>query len=500
MINALSDWLDHRTGYKNLVHEALNEPIPGGARWWYVWGSTLSFVFLVQVITGFFLWSAYSPSTLTAWESVYYIEHVMDYGWLVRGIHHFAAQAMVVLLAMHFIQIVWDGAYKAPREVNFWLGLILMQIVLGLALTGYLLPWDQKGYYATQVATKIASVTPLIGPQIQAWVQGGPSYGHHTLTRFFALHAGVLPALLVLFLGLHIYVFRRHGITTPDAKAAPGTFWPDQVLKDAVACLVVLAVILFFVVWKGAELSAPADPAEEYPARPEWYFLFLFRFLKFEEIAQYGEAMGAIYIPGLIMAVIALMPFIARIKGGHWFNVLFMLSLILGAGTLTVVAMREDQADAEFQGKLKFAERDAHRVVELAEREGIPPLGARELMTDDSYTQGPRLFARHCAGCHRYDGHDGMEVPKLKEVLVEGKKQKVVEPATAADLGDFGSREWLQKVLVDYHGVFAPLGSELAVASYGEKGPGFLAGDMANWSNDNKVALEDPANVDSLKA
>ena len=102
MIRALGDWLDSRTGYRHLVYDALYEPIPGGASWFYVWGSTLTFVFAVQLITGVFLWTAYSPSTLTAWESVYYIQHEMSYGWLVRGIHHFAAQAMMILLALHF--------------------------------------------------------------------------------------------------------------------------------------------------------------------------------------------------------------------------------------------------------------------------------------------------------------------------------------------------------------------------------------------------------------
>ena len=125
LMNALLNWLDDRTGYRTLMHEALNEPIPGGAKWKYVWGSTLTFVFAVQVITGFFLWSAYSPSTLTAWESVYYIQNVMSYGWLVRGIHHFAAQAMMILLGLHFMQVIIAGAYRAPREVNFWLGLVL---------------------------------------------------------------------------------------------------------------------------------------------------------------------------------------------------------------------------------------------------------------------------------------------------------------------------------------------------------------------------------------
>src|SRR5258708_4143949 len=141
------------------------------------------------------------------------------------------------------MQVIIDGAYKAPREVNFWLGLILMQIVLGLSLTGYLLPWDQKGYWATKVATNIAGITPFVGEQVQALAVGGANYGHHTLTRFFALHAGLLPALLIGFLALHIYVFRRHGITVPDPiYKADTTFWPDQMLKDSVACLAVLAV------------------------------------------------------------------------------------------------------------------------------------------------------------------------------------------------------------------------------------------------------------------
>ena len=290
MIKQLLDWFDDRTGSRKLLHEALYERIPGGARWRYVWGSTLVFTFFLQVVTGIALWMAYSPSTRTAWESVFYIQTEMSGGALVRGMHHFAAQAMVVLLVLHLMQVVIDGAYRAPREINFWLGLILMQIVLGLGLTGYLLPWDQKGYYATQVATEIMGSTPFIGPEIQKLVQGGSEYGHHTLTRFFALHAGVLPGLLVFFLVLHIAAFRRQGITVPNPKRAPETtFWPDQVLKDGVACLAVLAAVMGLALWKGAELTAPANPAEAYnAARPEWYYLFLFRFLKFEEVSHAG--------------------------------------------------------------------------------------------------------------------------------------------------------------------------------------------------------------------
>lgn len=155
---------------------------------------------------------------------------------------------------------------------------------------------------------------------------------------------GFSPTLLVVFLGLHIAVFRRHGIKCPDQHLSKpqGMFWPDQVLKDAIACLAVLATILFFVLDKEAELSSPADPAEAYSApRPEWYFLFLFRFLKFEEIDKLGLDVGAIYIPSAVFLIIALMPFIGKWKLGHRFNVAFTFGLSLGASYLTVLALRE---------------------------------------------------------------------------------------------------------------------------------------------------------------
>lgn len=456
MLTRLNDWLDHRTGHRELLHEALYERIPGGARWRYVWGSTLVFTFFVQVVTGLFLWSAYSPSAQTAWESVYYIQEVMFLGRVVRGVHHFAAQAMVVLMALHLMQVVIDGAYRAPREINFWLGMVLMQIVLGLSLTGYLLPWDQKGYYATQVSTKIMGAAPLVGPQLQELAQGGAEYGHHTLTRFFAMHAGILPAGLVMFLALHIYVFRRHGITVPDPKRAPETtFWPDQVLRDAVACLGVLAVVLFFAITKGAELNAPANPSVAFEAaRPEWYFLFLFRFLKFETIEHFGLAFGAIYLPGLVMTVIMAMPVIAWWKGGHRFNVIFMWALAAGCLFLTGLAMYEDNTNPEHQRALHAAEREAHRVLELANGPAMIPVeGAVTLLRNDPLTQGPRLFARHCSACHRYDGHDGTGAPLLES----GENGLAYVAPTAADLGDFGRREWFRRVLTGYGKLFRPL-------------------------------------------
>jgi ubiquinol-cytochrome c reductase cytochrome b subunit len=436
MIKRLFDWLEHRTGHQSLLKEALYENIPGGSRWRYIWGSTLTFALFIQFVTGVFLWMHYVPGANNAWESVYYIQHEMTGGWFLRGLHHFTAQAMTVLLVLHLMQVVIDGAYKAPREVNFWFGVVLLMLTLGLSLTGYLLPWDQKGFWATKVATNILAITPIVGPALQKLVIGGPDYGHHTLTRFFALHAGVLPGAIIALLAGHIYLFRKHGITAKQPlRKRDAAFWPDQVLKDAVACLAVLVVILFFIRrYHGAELGAPADPSEPYSAaRPEWYFLFLFQFLKY--FPGGTEIWGAIVIPTILIVILFAMPIIGRWKLGHRFNIGFLACLLAGAGLLTGLAKREDSKNGDYVLAVKQAEEDAHRVKELAQSpSGIPPAGAVTLLRSDALTQGPKLFAKNCANCHRFGPGDGMGgTPKGDPV--------------ASNLKDFASREWLTEFL-----------------------------------------------------
>ena len=435
-MKAFFDWADQRTGYKKLVHETLYENVPGGARWRYVWGSTLAFCFSIQVITGLALWVAYSAGSQTAWESVYYIQHEMWGGWFLRGLHHYTAQAMTVLLVFHLMQVVIDGAYKAPREINFWSGVVLLLLVLALSLTGYLLPWDQKGFWATKVATSIAAITPFIGPELQKLVVGGSDYGHHTLTRFFALHAGVIPGVIIAFIVAHIYLFRRHGLTPKEPRRRPdAAFWPDQVLRDAVACLAVLLVVVFFIIrYRGAELGAPADASEQFSAaRPEWYFLFLFQLLKY--FPGGTEIWGAIVIPALLMGVLIAMPFVGKWKLGHRFNLGFLWAMLAGVGLLTYLARTEDAASPEFILAVHSAERDAARVIVLAQSpDGIPTAGAVTLLRNDALTQGPKLFAKNCASCHRYDGHDGL-----------GSQPK--DKISASDLKGFASREWIAGLL-----------------------------------------------------
>ncbi|MEX2466471.1 MAG: cytochrome b N-terminal domain-containing protein [Gemmatimonadota bacterium] len=477
-MKAIFDWLDDRTGYRGVLNEALYERIPGGARWRYVWGSTLTFAIAVQFITGVILWAAYSANAQGAWESVYYIQYEMWGGWMLRGIHHYMAQVTVILLLLHLMQVVIDGAYRAPREVNFWFGLGLLGLVLGLSLTGYLLPWDQKGFWATKVATSIAAITPVVGPSMQKLLVGGPEYGHLTLTRFFALHAGVIPGLIVALIAGHIYLFRRHGITVKEPDRAPDTtFWPEQVFRDSVAMLAVMATVLILVfATGGAELGAPADPTEPYAAaRPEWYFMFLFQWLKYFPAGW--EVFGAMIIPGAIVTVVALMPIIGNWKLGHRFNMGLIGALVLGIGLLTVVAYAEDNADPDVAIAKEEAEVAAHRVRELAGApSGIPPTGALALIRSDPLTQGPKLFSSNCASCHTYNGHDGLGQPPAEE-------------PSAADLAGFGSRAWLD-------GLFDP--DRVNTLEY-FGGTDFRNGDMVRfvqrgipnaWTDDQRAELE----------
>jgi ubiquinol-cytochrome c reductase cytochrome b subunit len=434
-MKGLIDWLDQRTGFRQFKNLALYKSIPGGSRWRYVWGRTLTFAFFIQVVTGLALWLGYAPSAHTAWESVFHIQNNVPGGWFLRGMHHYTAQAMTILLVLHLMQVVIDGAYKAPRELNFWFGLILLVLVLALSLTGYLLPWDQRGFWATKVATSIAAVTPGIGLALQRVVMGGPNYGNETLTRFFAIHAGILPGTVIVLIVLHIYLFRRAGITAKKPFRKPDAdYWPDQVLKDVVACLAVLAAILIIVISNhGAELGPPADPTNNFSAaRPEWYFLFLYQFLKYFPGGM--EAIGAIWIPGAVLLLIFLMPYIGRWKLGHRFNVGLLFCLLAGVGFLTWRSIAEDRTKPEVIAAKNEAEMAAQRIKVLADATGIPVEGALSLLQKDPLTQGPRLFAKYCASCHRFGGEDGMG-------------HLVSDPETASDLKGFGTRSWVAGLL-----------------------------------------------------
>ncbi|MDA0660979.1 MAG: cytochrome b N-terminal domain-containing protein [Planctomycetota bacterium] len=457
----LFEWIDNRTGIRGLLHEALYEPVPGGSRWRYVTGSMLVMCFVTQAITGILLWMSYSPGAQNAWESVYAIQFQITGGWFLRGIHHFTAHAMVVLLPIHLLQVVVDRAYVAPREFNYWLGLVLMLIVMALGLTGYLLPWDQKGYWATKVATNLIGLSPG-GAYIRKIVVGGSDYGQYTLTHFFALHAGILPALLVIVLIGHLALFRKHGIKAYRPELGNDEFfWPYQVWKDSLAFFVLLVVICGFVWWEGgAEFGAPADPTEAYKAaRPEWYFLFLFQLLKKFK----SEFVGAIVVPGLMMLFLFALPIIGRKRIGHRLNVGMIVLLICGAVYLTGEAMYDDRysewysapgakgskkaqqlySDSkEYLDSVEIGETESHRAQILAQEFGIPKEGMLSRLRVDSEIMGARLFRERCASCHAYRDSSGKGFGGLAAAEGDATEDNSA-PLGAPNLYGFGSRAWL---------------------------------------------------------
>jgi quinol-cytochrome oxidoreductase complex cytochrome b subunit/mono/diheme cytochrome c family protein len=434
LLNHLADWLEARTGYRRMVRDG-SEILEGGSSWRYVLGSTLMAVFLIQALSGVLMMTAYSASSSTAWGSVFYIEKVMWMGWFIRGLHHFGAQTVMVLLVLHLLQTLTAGAYRVPRELNWWFGLVLLVLTVGFSHTGYQLPWDQKGYWATKVVTSIMGGAPVIGPSIKTLVVGGTEYGNQTITRFYGLHVGILPALMFACLAIHVSLARRHGLTTPARAAGTGgePYWPAQTFKNRAAAFLVVGVMAALILKDhGAPLDAPADPSSsDYPARPEWFFLFLFQMLK--HFPGKYEWVGSIVIPSTILLVLFLLPLLDRILPSrlvHFLACAMVFTLVGGAGYLTAEALHSDATDKQFLEARKQADLARERALFLAAspEAGIPPEGAGFLMRRDPLTHGLAVLDKKCLGCHFLDGKGNGE-------------------QTASDLKDFGSRAWIHGLL-----------------------------------------------------
>ncbi len=230
----LVQWLDQRTGIDSLLHESLDEPIPGGASWAYIFGSGLLFLFVSQVITGVFLALYYVPSADHAHTVVSYIVKEVASGSFVRSIHAYGSSGIIILLLLHIGQTILYGSYKGRRELLWLSGCILLALMLGMAFTGYLLPWDEKAYFASAVGTNLISEVPIIGPPLQQLVRGGDQMGTLTVSRFYVLHVFVLPALLIGFIAAHVFFFRKAGAAGPikedpvHPKLPPVPFYPAR--------------------------------------------------------------------------------------------------------------------------------------------------------------------------------------------------------------------------------------------------------------------------------
>jgi ubiquinol-cytochrome c reductase cytochrome b subunit len=307
------DWLEERTGLPSAVAHFMNEEVPASAGWHQVFGSVALFCFLVQVFTGILLAMNYAPTPGEAYNSVRYIATELTGGRMIRGLHHWGASMMIIVVVLHMVQTLLWGAYKRPREATWIVGVFLLLLTFAYGLTGYLLPWDNRAYWGTVVATQIAASAPGAGEYISRLLGGEGAIGVVTFARFYAIHVLILPPATMLLIAIHVFLVRKHGVApAPGDEAKPKKkFYPEQVFKDTVAIFIAFAILFALSVAVRVPLERLADPTDTtYIPRPEWYFLFLFQTLKYFQGPL--ELVGSTVLPGLAVLALMLVPFFDR--------------------------------------------------------------------------------------------------------------------------------------------------------------------------------------------
>ncbi len=320
MPGRLLKWFESRASAATALKAFLDEPIPASTGWRNTLGSVVGAILLVQIVTGVLLALYYVPHPEAAFESIVWLERNITLGAFVRALHYWGASFAIVAAAVHLLRVLLAGAYRPPRELNWLTGLVLFGIVITLAFTGQLLPYNQMGYWAATVGIEIASSAPVIGESIRLLMTGGDTVGALTLTRFYALHVVVLPALLGLIVVWHLALLRKHGPMrrAGDNSAATEAFFPRQFFRDMVAISIGLFGLVFFAVVLGGPESPRLDLSDaSYTPRPEWYFLAHFELLKLTQ-GELQRVLVAFVLPSIAVLVLALLPWLDRGTSASW--------------------------------------------------------------------------------------------------------------------------------------------------------------------------------------
>ncbi len=418
----LLQFIEHRLPVSQAVRHFLREPLPLNVGWPHVFGSALLFFLILQFLTGGVLLLFYAPTPQHAWQSLNYLITNFSSASLLHGLHSWGGSFIMILTTLHILRVVLHGSYKKPRELNWLSGMFAFLLILGFSFTGYLLPWDQKGYWGTQVGTQMIEKAPLLGPFLATVLKGGTELGAYTLSRFFALHVFFLPALLVGLVALHLILLRRHGIAPhPEVdRRSPARlpFYPFQLFRDLAAAggLLLLLILLSLLLPPG--LEGQADPADlSYDPRPEWYFLAHYELLR---LFSGLEVLSIAVIPTLILGGLFLLPFWDRSRERDWAARRLPVVLVFGLFATLYGAVVYSKATHPPGG-----------IVTAEETLPLPEFDDPEVML-----RGRHSFVVYkCANCHQLKGVGGLQGPDLSQTgwkfSEQHLRQQILNPKAA---------------------------------------------------------------------
>ena len=293
------------------IAELTNEPVPNHLkRWWFALGGTPAYLFVIQIFTGILLAIYYEPSPATAYESVRYITEEASFGWYLRSVHKWAATLMIAAVILHQMRVYFTGAYRKPREINWMVGMCLLLATLMTGFTGYSLVYEQLSYWGATVGANITDMVPWVGGLMKRLLLAGDVYNAKTLSRFFILHAAVLPVTIVLLVAVHIAIIRMQGVTEyrfrdeTDDQPKTFNFFPDHLMTELTIGLVLMVILSALASIFPAVMGPPADPLTTPEViKPEWFFYVAFRWLKLFTGTAAMLSMGLVVFDHVPLAV-----------------------------------------------------------------------------------------------------------------------------------------------------------------------------------------------------
>ncbi len=417
VLKKIGNWMEERTGIAAAIKPLAEHLVPPGAKWAYVFGSATLFCFVLQVVTGVGLALLYQPSSEEAFKSLQYITNQATMGKLLRGLHYFGASGMIIMVGLHMIRVYITAAYKYPREMSWISGVFLLFLTIIMGFTGQLLRWDSNGVWSSVVAAEQLGRIPLIGASLVNVLLGGPTIGAQSLSRFFAYHVFLFPALIFALVGFHLFLVFRNGISEPpkagrlvdpktyqrwyqDMLKREGVpFWPNAAWRDTLfGALVIMAIVGLAFVFGPPALTQPPDPTLLHTTpRPDWYMLPIFALFALMP----PDTESYVIVIGPIVTVVALLvlPFVSN-KGERspirrpW-AVFGTILVVVIVGTLLNIGLISPWSP-NFDTK---------------------PLVSQVAFHDPTLVEGADLFYKKgCQYCHQIDGHGGLTGPDLSQI------------------------------------------------------------------------------------